>query len=179
MRVGPGLLKLLAFLIFAVATNGSANPFDPSGYLQKNEVEKGELTLISTEIYQINRKRFLKFVGSQGSVVFPSPMEEPDIQENLALCGYHLRAFDEVLMIRKGLPVPKLDPKENKIVMSILHKCLEGKLKGPSKTIETHDGVSVTIEPTKGDDIKTNNATIKASTSKDNSTESESPQRQK
>ena len=101
-------------------------------------------------IYKINGIRYKQFNATTGSVFLQSPAQIPEFQESLALCKYHLKAFEEVLMIREHVLMDReVKHKYSKRIISLVSKCVGGKLKGPEIVIETRDGLEVKLTPTK------------------------------
>ena len=126
---------------------GADNPFDPAAFIESKEATKpDEGGIISTGVYRINGVRFFQFVAADGEVFLPAIGDRAEIRDEAAVCRQHLPLKREALMIRDKLkPEPWVKDSEAKIFTLIL-KCIDGEIAGPTVTIEKKDGSTVEVK---------------------------------
>lgn len=148
------------FASFAVAADhgtsaalkpSTSNPFDPSGFIDKQEEHKSEKAgqLSSQAIYRIQGLRYLRLDAPEGTVYLPSPREMPELMAEFAICPQQVGQMGEVLPVREKLPVDARLVPHTREIIGMIRRCLETTPPGPVVVDKTPDGAVIEKTPRK------------------------------
>lgn len=124
------------------------NPFDPGAYIKQQQITSGanKNELQTHSVYRLNGKRYFRFDATTGAVLLPSIGNTYDVTEASAVCGHHLKFWQEVLPIREKLPLDKKTLSRKKEILALIEKCQQGKIAGPVITEQTPGGETLQIK---------------------------------